>query len=152
MRRAFTLLELLIVIIVIGILATIAVPQFLTAVEKGRIAKAKNALGLIAQAEKMFRAENDIYVDFVDGGANAALGDYIELNQLDVDIDWGYAVADSDADSFQATATRDAGAYEDDIITLNEIGVCGGDHDLRGPLCQGGGGGDDDDDDDDDDG
>lgn len=136
MRRAFTLLELLIVIIVIGILATIAVPQFLTAVEKGRIAKAKNALGLIAQAEKMFRAEQGTYEAFTDPGANAALGEYIELIQVDNDRDWNYAVTGNET-TFIITATKDRAPSNATTIILNQFGVCSGNHPLRGPDCGG---------------
>lgn len=133
-RKGFTLLELLIVVIVIGILATIAIPQFLNSVEKARVAKAKNALGLIAHAEKMYRAERDSYIGGDD--ALAALNDYIEMDQLRVDDDWDYIVTSDDASTFTITAEKeDDVAHAGETITMDQDGVCGGDHTLRGPDC-----------------
>jgi len=134
MRKGFTLLELLIVVIVIGILATIAIPQFLNSVEKARVAKAKNAIGLIAHAEKMYRAEHDSYIGGDD--AMAELDDYIEMDQLNQDDDWDYTVASDDASEFEITAEKEEDvAHAGETITMDQDGVCGGDHTLRGPDC-----------------
>ncbi|MCF7874153.1 MAG: prepilin-type N-terminal cleavage/methylation domain-containing protein [Candidatus Omnitrophica bacterium] len=128
MRKSFTLIELLVVVIVVAILASFAVPQYLKAVERAKKAKAENALGLIAQAEKMYRAENDQYVNFADGAANATLGSYVELSELDNDTDWDYKVTGATATgtTFTATATRKAGSNSGETITLTESGVWGG--------------------------
>ncbi len=53
MRRGFTLIELIVVVIIVAILATFALPQYLKAAERARGAKAKHAVSLIAQAEEM---------------------------------------------------------------------------------------------------
>jgi len=137
MRKGFTLLELLIVVIVIGILATIAIPQFLTSLEKARVGKAKNALGLISHALKMHRAEYDSYVNATIG-VNGTLHNYIDLHQVDADDDWGYAITNASATTFIVTATKNAtGAYGGEAITLDENGTCAGNHTLRGPDCGG---------------
>ena len=142
MRKGFTLLELLIVVIIVGILASIAIPQFLNAVEKGRVAKAKNALGLIAHAAKMYRAENDTYEE-LDGvesdgtgtALNDALGNFIELTAVDKDLDWTYGI-EADVDTFTITATKIEGAtHGTETITLNQDGVCAGTHTLKGKDC-----------------
>jgi type IV pilus assembly protein PilE len=51
MRRGFTLLELVVVVIILGILATLGFTQYTKMVEKGRTAEAKMILGQIRSSE-----------------------------------------------------------------------------------------------------
>jgi len=122
MKKGFTLIELIIVVIIIGVLATIAVPQYLKAVTKAKVAKAKHAMGLIAQGEKMYRGENDTYITVVDGGFNAALGTYVELTDIDADTDWNYD-ANTGADTYTITASKIAAPAAGATITLDNTGA-----------------------------
>lgn len=126
MKKGFTLIELIVVVIVIGILATLAVPQYLKATERAKGGKAKNAIALIAQGEKLYRAEKDTYIAVASDAADSVLGDYVELSDVDADTDWNYAVAAVSASTFTVTATRTAGANSGETLTLTEDGVWGG--------------------------
>jgi len=53
-RRGFTLIELLIVVVIIGILASIAIPKFVNTKEKTYIAQMKSDLRNLATAEEAF--------------------------------------------------------------------------------------------------
>ena len=139
MRKGFTLLELLIVVIVIGVLAGIAVPQFLNSVEKAKIAKAQHALGLIAQAEKMYRAEHDVYTTAIDPD----LDHYVEMTQIQNDPDWDYSVIAiaqvGAAPTFTLQAMRQTGSYTGQTILLDQDGVFAGTHTLLITNVQEGG-------------
>ena len=49
-RSGFTLLEIIIVIIIVGVLASLALPRFFKTVEFSKSAEALNALGVVRQA------------------------------------------------------------------------------------------------------
>ncbi len=61
-RRAFTLVELMIVVAIIGILSTIAIPQLSEMVLKARRAEAYTNLRGIATSETAYEAAFDTYV------------------------------------------------------------------------------------------
>jgi type IV pilus assembly protein PilA len=60
----FTLIELLVVIIIIGILASIAIPVFLSQRKKGWDAQAKNDSRNLAEYEEAYLVDHDSYLDF----------------------------------------------------------------------------------------
>jgi prepilin-type N-terminal cleavage/methylation domain-containing protein len=59
--KAFTLIELLIVVAIIGILAAIAVPNFLNAQLRAKIARVEGDLRAMKTAIEMYRADNSGY-------------------------------------------------------------------------------------------
>jgi type IV pilus assembly protein PilA len=57
-QKGFTLIELMIVVAIIGILAAIAIPNFLTYQAKAKQSEAKVALGAVFTSATAFAAEN----------------------------------------------------------------------------------------------
>ena len=57
MKKGFTLLELIVVIIIIGVLASLGLPQFFKTVEKGRTAEGTSLLGTLRSAQLRYYAE-----------------------------------------------------------------------------------------------
>jgi type II secretion system protein G len=61
--KAFTLIELLIVVAIIGILAAIAVPNFMNAQIRAKIARVQSDLKAMATAIEMYAMDNNRYPD-----------------------------------------------------------------------------------------
>ena len=69
-EKGLTLIELLIVIVIVGILAAVAIPTYTGYTQRGRRADAKTALEQLRASQEVFRAENGRYAnDATDGNA-----------------------------------------------------------------------------------
>jgi len=97
-NSGITLIELLIVIVIIGLLAAVAIPSYTSYMQRGRRADAKTALEQLRASEEMYRAERGSYSTnllqlVTSWGVPATSGDY------------NLSFALSNANSFSAQAT-----------------------------------------------
>lgn len=101
-KKAVTLIEILIVVVIVGILATFAMPAYRRAQERARDNEAQSMLKLIQHAEKVYRLEHpSTYVSCVD---TTTCNETLRLN-LSADY-WDYSVSGADEDDFCSEAAH----------------------------------------------
>ncbi len=59
--RGFTLIEVMVVLVILGILATLVVPRIMSRPDEARIIAAKQDINSIGQALKLYRLDNQSY-------------------------------------------------------------------------------------------
>ena len=65
MKRGFTLIEVLIVVVVIGILATIAIPKFSSMRSKSYVAAVTSDLKNVASQQEVYLSDQNVYASDV---------------------------------------------------------------------------------------
>lgn len=128
--RGFTLLEILIVVVIVGILASLAIPQYQKSVEKAKGSEAIANLNILRGAELRYWGEynyetNDMdALDVENPNDNAKYFEYGETGQIGI-IDTGISPNDG---NFTITATRNSGLlYNGSYIEINQDGNFSGD-------------------------
>ncbi len=89
MKKAFTLIELLIVVAIIAILAAIAVPNFLEAQTRSKVSRAKADMRTLATGLEAYRVDENAYPlsnNFGTASAEPALGNIPVLERLSTPI------------------------------------------------------------------
>ena len=121
--KAFTLIELLIVVVVLAALAATAIPLYERAIEKSRKSEALEALSSVRRSQIRYYSENRTFAQ--------------DLSRLDFDPDeaavfqtvhFNYAILEADVTGFTAAATRNTvdGGDGTSTVTIDEAGVIGG--------------------------
>lgn len=128
-QAGFSLVELMIVLVIIGILAAVGVPIYTSNMNKARQAEADATLGTIRTDLRVYYAENNnTYPDNTyDGAIVGATWNNINTGELTgkyfTDASYTYAGA---ADGSTFTVTCAAGNWLDADRTLNQDGVFAG--------------------------
>lgn len=64
-RRGFTLIEIAVVVVLIGILAVMAISTYRMMIDKARMTQAKTVLGYLTKTEATYFSDHDRYTDNV---------------------------------------------------------------------------------------
>jgi prepilin-type N-terminal cleavage/methylation domain-containing protein len=76
-RRGFTLIEILIVVVILGILAAIVVPQFTNAADEANDAAVRSQLQTLRGQIELYYAQNSAYPDLLTDWSDMIDGDYL---------------------------------------------------------------------------
>lgn len=145
-RRGFTLVEILIVVVIIGTLATLLLPRLTGQSERARVAEAVGFLSAMRRGQLAYFNEYSAYLELGDSGVagNRTDADIINWRTLGLDIPptgkyWDYQAiggvpgdgAGEDPDAGQVIATRTnlnlpPGGAAGGQITLMPDGTWGG--------------------------
>ena len=128
-QRGFTLVELAIVIVIIGVLASFGVPRFRDAVERSKAGEAMNYLSAVRAAQERYHAREATYA--------------VEMSDLDISIptpkyftvgDIGAGSTDDIEDSWKLTLTRvgASAGYGPYTVTFSEQGYDSTDSSING--------------------
>lgn len=119
-KSGFTLLEIIIVIIIIGILASLALPKFFKTVEFSRSTEALSSLGAIRRAMDLCYQPTRSYAP-----CNVFTNLSIEDPGAIPGARWSYSLGTPTADTYTITATRTTveGGTTTDTITINQAGT-----------------------------
>jgi prepilin-type N-terminal cleavage/methylation domain-containing protein len=120
-RKGFTLMELIIVVIIIGILAMIGLPQYFKTTERARMAEALDTLGAIRSAELRWAMSN---------GAGNSTGNWadLDIDQINATTNFnapaltGGAACNGTTNTVVASVQRNGKAPNDYKVAI----ACGG--------------------------
>ena len=101
-NKGFTLIELMVVVVILGILATFLIPKIMSRPDEARVIKAKNDIKAIESALKLYKLDNGVYPSTEQGlqalitkpdtdpvPSNWRKGGYLDTDKVPVDP-WGH--------------------------------------------------------------
>ncbi len=125
-NKGFTMMEMLIVVVIVGILATLSIGYYTAAKENVADSEAKSNLKNIQVAEKSYNLDHNTYYPEPPAVSEAGIGNInanLKLSLPSVgNINWNYTVF-STGNTFCAQATRNGGNGRSWFINSPAIGT-----------------------------
>ena len=136
-KSGITLIELTVVVVIVGILATLAIPTFLRAMQTTRVREAISSLEQIKAGEIIFYNEENTYWAAPAGTAIEKIRSINDNLKVYLDVrdnrNWNYDV-DFLGTQLTATATRrGTGPYSGEGIIFNQDGLDKANSNWTGP-------------------
>ena len=103
-NEGFTIIELMVVLVIIGVLASLAIPGFSRTKERAFDKEARITLDLIVAGEKMYRAKIGFYYPSSGTVGESAIEDNLQLDLSS--SSWEYNITGLGGTNFNATAAR----------------------------------------------
>lgn len=126
----FTLIEMMIVIMVIGILAAIAIPSYQGHIRRTHCEDAKAALVGLGNAMERFRAQNGTYLGTAAGGANTGTpAIYMTQSPEQGEKQFNLVIGAATATTYSVSATPEANTYwatGGNTLTITSAGIRSG--------------------------
>ena len=133
-RRGFTLVELAVVIVIIGVLAAFGVPQFLKSVERSKAGEAFNYLAAVRSAQERYVAKEGVYT---------SVGSILDITQVAPKyFDVGTITVDNNTPGsprwfLPLTRKSTSSSYGDYTVTFTQNGFATSSTDstIMTPIC-----------------
>jgi type IV pilus assembly protein PilE len=116
-KKGFTLIEILVVVLILGILAAIAMPQYFKVVERGKISEAFSALDSVRGAEERYLSSTGNYCV---GAVTSCTGFDLQIPIMKY-FTAPVIIAGAGSPSWKATVTRNSlvGTYGQYVVTVD---------------------------------
>jgi prepilin-type N-terminal cleavage/methylation domain-containing protein len=122
-RRGWSLLEVTLVLVIMGVLLSLSVPAFHQAAEQSRADIAAANLRAIWSAERLYWLEYRTYT--TDLSALVSLG-LLDPSLVSNSTFYAYQIQSADPSTFTGTATRTGSTHWSGTFTIDETGVLSG--------------------------
>ena len=130
-QKGFTLVELMITIVIVGILAAVAVPIYTANIKKAKMSECDAALGTIRTALRVYYATNDPTPAYpeVTAGTQVSTVDALDIDAADLDgkyFDPVHYTLVSTATDYTITCNTITAIGTDSLRTLDHLGILSG--------------------------